>query len=99
MKGYLETGHGSVHQPLVEPRGGQSLNAVPEMHKLSQNNNIIQYKAKNTLLGIKLCFYQFLGALTKLRKLKDRETQTCLSFRPSIRQSAVGSHWADFHQI
>jgi hypothetical protein len=100
MKGYLETGHDIVHQPLVEPHGGQNLNGVPEMHKLSQNNNIVQYDAKNTLLGEKsFAFTSVLGALAELRKLTDRQTQACLSLRPSIRQSAVGSQWTDFHQI
>jgi len=46
MKGHRETGHGSVPQPLVEPHVGHSLNAVPEMHIISQNYNIIQYKTK-----------------------------------------------------
>jgi hypothetical protein len=35
MKDYRETGHGSVHQSLVEPHGRQGVTAGPEMHKVS----------------------------------------------------------------
>jgi hypothetical protein len=35
MKDYRETGHGSVHQPLVELHGGQCVTSGPETYKLS----------------------------------------------------------------
>jgi hypothetical protein len=52
----------------------------------------------------RLYFYEFLGALAKLRKAtigfaKSVCLPVCLSVRPSACIQQLTSHWTDFHEI
>ena len=64
------------------------------------HKTIIQGK-KYTSWGkvLLLSIFRRLSKSAKTDGQRDTDMSVCLSLRPSIRQSAVGSHWTDFHQI